>query len=122
MRNIPFKILFAVLIGVVIIQVPRAVNAQEFRKELMKGIIQTIGPDAFKDLAKSVIKELAKDEEFRKQVIQQIVRDTVSAIGPENIKEMMKPATGEIANLHAPNTHTVETIAAGDVDSVRNAL
>jgi hypothetical protein len=121
MRNVPLKILFAVLIGVVIIQAPRAGNAQEFRKELMKGIIQTVGPDAFKDLAKSVIKELAKDEEFRKHVIQQIVRDTVSAIGPENIKEMMKPTTAQI-DSPVPKTHTAETIAAGDVDSVRTAL
>ncbi len=121
MRNIPLKILFAVLIGVVIIQAPRAGNAQEFRKELMKGIIQTIGPDALKDLAKSVIKELAKDEEFRKQVIQQIVRDAVSAIGPENIKEMMKPTTGQI-DSPAPKTHTADVAAAADLDSVRNAL
>ena len=90
MGNTSSKILFAVLIGVLIIASSRAGNAQEFRKELMKGIIQTIGPDVFKDMAKSVIKELAKDEEFRKQVMQQIIRDAVSAIGPENIKEMMK--------------------------------
>lgn len=121
MRNTSSKILFAVLIGVVIIQAPLAGNAQEFRKELMKGIIQTIGPDAFKDLAKSVIKELAKDEEFRKQVMQQIIRDAVSAIGPENIKEMIKPTTGQI-DSPVPKTHTTDVAAGADVDSVRNAL
>ena len=121
MRNISLKILFAVLIGVVIIQAPRAGNAQEFRKELMKGIIQTVGQDAFKDLAKSVIKELAKDEEFRKQVIQQIVRDAVSAIGPENIKEMMKSTNGEL-DSHVPKFRTADVTAAADVDSVRTAL
>ncbi len=121
MRNISLKILFAVLISVVIIPAPRAGNAQEFRKELMKGIIQTVGQDAFKDLAKSVIVELAKDEEFRKQVIQQIVRDAVSAIGPENIKEMMKSTTGEV-DSHVPKIRTADVTAAADVDSVRTAL
>ena len=121
MRNISLKILFAVLISVVIIPVPRAGNAQEFRKELMKGIIQTVGQDALKDLAKSVIVELAKDEEFRKQVIQQIVRDAVSAIGPENIKEMMKSTTGEV-DSHVPKIRTADVTAAADVDAVRTAL
>jgi hypothetical protein len=120
-RNISLKILFTVLIGVLVIAASQAANAQEFRKELMKGIIQTIGHDAFKDLAKSVIKELAKDEEFRKQVMQQIIRDAVSAIGPENIKEMMKPTAGQ-TDSQVPKIHTADVTAGADVDSVRNAL
>ncbi len=122
MRTISYKIIFAMLIGVAVIAGSQTATAQEFRKELIKGIVQTIGPDAFKEMAKSVILELAKDEEFRKQVVQQVVRDAASAIGPENIKEIVKSATAETANSHVPKVHTAGIPAVEDVDSIGNAL
>jgi ABC-type phosphate transport system substrate-binding protein len=104
---------------VVVVTAGQSANAQEFRKEIMKGIFQTIGPDVFKDMAKSMVAELAKDEAFRKQVI----REVIAAIGPENVKGMVKSAASEAANSHGVKTQTArEPIAAIDADSVRAAL
>jgi hypothetical protein len=111
--------LVSVMIAVVVVAAGQRANAQEFRKEIMKGIFQTIGPDVFKDMAKSMVAELGKNEEFRKQVI----RECIAAIGPENMKEIVKSVAAEAANAHGAKMQTAGgPMAAMEADSVRGAL
>jgi hypothetical protein len=123
MGNNALKLMIAVMIAVLVLAAGQSANAQEFRKEIMKGIFQTIGPDVFKDMAKSMAAELTKDEEFRKQVIQQVIREFIAAIGPENMKDIVKSVVAEAANVNEGKAQKAACPAnAMDADPVRAAL
>lgn len=120
MGNNALKLMVAVMITVLVMAAGQSANAQEFRRELMKGFFQTIGPDVFKDMAKSMVAELTKDEEFRKQVIQQVIREFIAAIGQENMKEIVKSVAAEAANANEVKIQKAACpTGAMDADSVR---
>src|SRR5208283_2090566 len=117
------KITVFMMVGVLVIMTGQMANGQEFRKELMKGIFQTIGPNVFKDMAKSMVAELAKDENFRKQVIQQVIHEVAISIGPENMKDIVKSVAGELANVHGAKLQLAGGVTTtADAGSMRAAL
>jgi ABC-type phosphate transport system substrate-binding protein len=123
MKSNALTILVSLMIASLVVSTAQTVNAQEFRKEIMKGIFQTIGPDVFKDVAKSMAAELTKNEEFRNQLIQQVIREVVTAIGPENMKDIVKSVAAEVANANEVKVQkAVAPANAMDADSVRAAL
>jgi hypothetical protein len=118
MKNL-LKVTVLIMVGVLAIMTAQMANAQELRKELMKGIVQTIGPDAFKGVLKSMVTELAKDENFRKQIIQEVI----GAIGPDGVQDSLKLVAGEFAHAREAKkeTFTAESPSAGP-DQMRAAL
>ena len=119
MRTNALRMLVSVMIAAVFVSACQNANAQDFRKEIMKGIFQTIGPEVFKDMAKSMVAELAKDEAFRKQVI----REVIAAIGPEKVKDVVKSVAAEATDSHEVKAQTTGgPTASTDADSARSAL
>jgi phosphate transport system substrate-binding protein len=117
MKNL-LKITVFMMVGVLVIVTGQMANAQELRKDIMKGIVQTIGPDALKDMLKSMVLELAKDEEFRKQII----REVVGAIGPDGMKNIMKSVAGDFANSQEVKKEIVREPGGTGPDQMRAAL
>ena len=117
MKNL-LKITVIMMVGVLVIMTGQIANAQEFRKELMKGIVQTIGPDVFKNTLKSMVTELAKDEEFRKQII----REVLGAIGPDGMKNIVKSVAGEFTNSQEVKKEIVRESGGTGPDQMRAAL
>ena len=117
MKNL-LKITVFMMVGLLVIMTGQMANAQEFRKDIMKGIVQTIGPDVFKNTLKSMVAELAKDEEFRKQII----REVVGVIGPDGMKTIMKSVAGEFTNSQEVKKEIVRESGDTGPDKMRAAL
>ena len=99
MRRDALTILIASMIGGLMVVVTGQVsNAQEFRKALVTGMFRSIAPDLPEDTVKSMVVELAKDEELRKRAIPQLIREVITVIGPENMKDIVKSAAAELGD------------------------
>ena len=106
------KITVFMMVGVLVIMTGQMANALELRKDIMKGVVQTIGPDALKDMLKSMAAELAKDEEFRKQII----REVLGVIGPEGMKNVVKSVAGEFRESGGTGPDQVRAAVASMAD------
>ena len=115
MKNL-LKITVFMMVGLLVIMTGQMANAQELRKDVMKGIVQTIGPDVFKNTLKSMVAELAKDEEFRKQII----REVVEAIGPDGMKKIMKSVAGEFTSSQEVKKEIVRESGDTGPDKMRD--
>jgi len=117
MKNL-LKITVFMMVGVLVIMTGQMANAQELRKDIMKGIVQTIGPDVLKDMLKSMVAELAKDEEFKKQIIQEVL----GAIGPDGMKNVVKSVAGEFTNSQEVKKEIIREPGGTGPDQVRAAV
>ena len=117
MKNL-LKITVFMMVGVLVIMTGQMANALELRKDIMKGVVQTIGPDALKDMLKSMAAELAKDEEFRKQII----REVLGVIGPEGMKNVVKSVAGEFTNSQEVKKEIIREPGGTGPDQVRAAV
>ena len=95
--NIALKIMVVTAAVALVTMAGETINAQGLRTEVMKGIIQTMGPDVFKSVLQSVAVDLAKDPQFRKEVIQEVVQVT----GADRMENILKSTTVEAENFRA---------------------
>jgi len=96
MKNI-LKIMIVISATALVMMAGETINAQGFRTEVVKEIVQTIGPDVFKSVFQSVAADLAKDPQFREQVMREVVQVT----GSDRTENILKSTTGEAANSGA---------------------
>ncbi len=100
MKN-SLKIAAVIMMGVLVMMAGQTVGAQEQPKGIMKDIIRMMGPDVFKSISKSMAEELAKDEEFRKQIVQQVIHEVVTALGPDGVRDILKSVASEYGHSNA---------------------
>jgi len=81
--------------GVLVMIAGRTVGAYEHPRGMIKEIIQMMGPDVFKGLLKSMVEELAKDEEFQKQIVQEVIHEVIRSIGPDGVKDVVNSVASE---------------------------
>ena len=112
------KIMAVIFVAILVMMAEQTVIAQELRTEVIKGIIQTMGPDVFKSAIRSAAEELAKDPQLRKQVI----REVIEAIGPDRMKDIVKSPTGAVANSREVNEKSSADAGRGPSgDQMRSA-
>ncbi len=107
MRTSLLKALVTVTIGgLAAVMTGQISNAQELRKDLVTTFFESMSHDLSKDMAKPKVAPVVQEEEFKKQVIRQLVREAIAVIGPENIKDIMKSAVSEATNTYGTKMRT----------------
>jgi len=68
--------------GVLVMGAVSATYAEDFKSSIVKGLIQSVGPDGMKAVLSSMAQELARNGELRKQLIQ--------TLGPEGVRSLVE--------------------------------
>jgi ABC-type phosphate transport system substrate-binding protein len=75
-----FHVTAIALAGVLVVMAGQLASAQDFRKDLAKGIIQSLGPEAMRAVIHTMAQEFAASPDLRKQVIQSMGPDALKAL------------------------------------------
>ncbi len=104
-----FNMAVVALVGALVVMSGQIASAQDFRKDLAKGIIQSLGPDAMRAVINTMAQEVATSPELRKQVIQ--------SLGPDAVKALINSVSQEFAHNPELRKQLVQSVAPDSIKS-----
>jgi phosphate transport system substrate-binding protein len=81
---------------------------QTVQQEMVRGIIQAVGPNGLNPIIKTVAAQIGQSPEIREQLIREVVR----SIGPDDLKEIVTTVARELANDPELKSRAVRVVAA----------
>ena len=84
------RTLAVALVGFLVVMSGQIAIAQDFKKDLAKGIIQSLGPDAMRAVINTMAQEISSSPELRRQVIR--------SLGPDAVKALIGSVAQEVAH------------------------
>ncbi len=108
-----FNMAVVALVAALVVMSGQIATAQDFRKDIAKGIIQSLGPDAMRAVMNTMAQQFSTSPDLRKQVIQ--------SLGPDAVKALVNSMSQEFANNPDLRKQLVQALTPDAMKSVSQA-